>query len=535
MSGTTATLARQLAGTLARRGVRHAFGMPGGVLLTLIDAFREEGIEFVLVRHEGAAGFMADVTAQLTGSPGVCVGTLGPGVTNLVSPIAGAHLERSPVLAITGQIRTDLLDLYTHQILDHVALFEPVTRHAVMLGSTHPAEQVKAALAAMEQTPPGPALIDVPAELWSLETPSMDPDPAPECPPISEADLGVALALMRGAKRPVIAVGVLGLNSQVQSALTTLAHGLRAPVIATYRAKGAIDENDVWCAGAFGLSPVVDRHQQALLANADVLIAVGLDPVELRPQWLPGWPAGLPMISVGASPDISHPIAAFLGNDVAQGLEALGLQRFDGASEWTEAEVENHNNAWSAPFTAGPDNGPAATIQAVQRAMGPDAICSMDVGAHRITASHVWRCTAPFQQVQSNGFSSMGTGLPGAIAAKLCQPDRPVVALTGDMGLWMVLGELGIVQERRLDLVVVYLADRSLSLIEIKQERLSLPNQGVRFDNPEVVSLAKAFGGTGHRVEGAGAVEAAVVGARESGGLHIIEATIDPASYRRQM
>jgi acetolactate synthase-1/2/3 large subunit len=535
MSGTTATLARQLAGTLARRGVRHAFGMPGGVLLTLIDAFREVGIDFVLVRHEGAAGFMADVTSQLTGAPGVCVGTLGPGVTNLVSPIAGAHLERSPVLAITGQVRTDILDSYTHQILDHAVLFETVTRHSVMLTAANPAEQVKAALAAMEGSLPGPALIDVPAELWSVETPPMDANPVPDCPPIAEADLEVALALSQGAKRPVIAVGVLGLNARVHASLTKLAHHLRAPVIATYRAKGAIDENDPWCAGAFGLSPVVDRHQQALLARADVLIAVGLDPVELRPQWLPGWPAELPMVSVGASADIPHPIAASLGNDVGGGLEALCSRLAGGASLWTEADVEVHKTAWSTPFVGGPSNGPAATIEAVQRGMGPDAICSMDVGSHRITASHVWRCTAPFQQVQSNGFSSMGTGLPGAIAAKLCHPDRPVVALTGDMGLWMVLGELGVVQERRLDLVVVYLADRSLSLIEIKQERTPLPNHGVRFENPEVVSLAAAFGGTGHRVEGATAVEASVREARESGGLHIIEAIIDPASYRRQM
>ena len=535
MSPTTATLARQLAGTLARRGVRHAFGMPGGVLLTLIDAFREVGIEFVLVRHEGSAGFMADVASQLTGAPGVCVGTLGPGVTNLVSPIAGAHLERSPVLAITGQIRTGLLETYTHQILDHVALFESVTRHGVMLTADNPGQQVKDALAAMEGPLPGPALIDVPAELWSVETLPMDADPVEPCPPVEEGELEGALALLQEAKRPVIAVGVLGLNGRVHASVTRLGHSLRAPVIATYRAKGAIDENDPWCAGTFGLSPVVDQHQQALLADADALIAVGLDPVELRPQWLPGWADNLPMVSVGASPDIPHPVAASLGSDVAQGLEALCSRLGGGASEWTEAHVETHNRAWSEPFVSGPDNGPAATIQAVQRGMGPQAICSMDVGAHRITASHVWRCTAPFQQVQSNGFSSMGTGLPGAIAAKLCHPDRPVVALTGDMGLWMVLGELGVVQERGLDLVVVYLADRSLSLIEIKQERVPLPNLGVRFDNPEVVSLAAAFGGTGQRVEGAEAVESAVRGARESGGLHIIEAMIDPASYRRQM
>ena len=197
-------------------------------------------------------------------------------------------------------------------------------------------------------------------------------------------------------------------------------------------------------------------------------------------------------------------------------------------------DVAEHVAQWAGVFDDGPD-GPAATIRAIQRGMGPQAVCSMDVGAHRITASHVWTCSEPLQQVQSNGFSSMGTGLPGAIAAKLCFPDRPVVALTGDMGLWMALGELGVVQERGLDLVVVYLADQSLSLIELKQERSDLVNHGVRFENPDVIALGAAFGGVGHRVRGVQDVETVVRQARESGGLHIIEAVIDASPYRRQM
>ena len=240
------------------------------------------------------------------------------------------------------------------------------------------------------------------------------------------------------------------------------------------------------------------------------------------------------MIRVGASRDITHPIAEDLGDDVAAGLQALmnGLQ--SGPSCWTAEAIAKHNARWQRPFDDGPD-GPASTIRAVQAAMGPDAICSMDVGAHRITASHVWTCERPWTQLQSNGFSSMGTGLPGAIAAKLTCPERPVVALTGDMGLWMALGELGIVQEREMDLVVVYLADQSLSLIELKQERIPLPNHGVRFDNPDVLALGQAFGGRGHRARGAEAVEAAVRVAVSEGGLHVIEAIIDPAPYREQM
>ena len=528
MSG---TLAIRLAQYLASRGVRHAFGMPGGVLLTLVEAFRQVGIDFVLVRHEGSAGFMADACAQLTGAPGVCIGTLGPGVTNLVSPIAGAHLERSPVVAITGQIRSDLLETYTHQILDHVALFEPITRAAVLLTEDDPRAQIESTLVALDAGVPGPVLIDVPAELWGED---MEPISLPTPPPRLIPDVDAARGRLADARRPVLAVGHLQLSDAVAAAVTTLAETLDAPVITTYRAKGAIDEGHRLSAGAFGLSPQVDAQQQALLEAADVLVAIGLDPVELRPQWLPGWPADLPMIRVGASRDIVHPIAEDLGDDVSVALEAVldGLER--GVSEWTDAAIAVHNARWRAPFDDGPD-GPAAAIRAVQSALGPDAICAMDVGAHRITASHVWTSQRPWTQLQSNGFSSMGVGLPGAIAAKLTFPDRPVVALTGDMGLWMALGELGIVQERNMDLVVVYLADQSLSLIELKQERIPLPNHGVRFDNPDVHALGQAFGGQGHSVRGAEAVERTVREAVSTGGLHVIEAIIDPAPYRQQM
>ena len=525
------TLAERLAQWLSAQGVRHAFGMPGGVLLGLVDAFRRFGIDFVLVRHEGSAGFMADACAQLTGSPGVCVGTLGPGVTNLVSPVAGAHLERSPVVAITGQIQTDLLGTYTHQILDHVALFEPITRAATLLTRDGAREQISEALGALRRDVPGPVLIDVPAELWSMPLEPLDVD----TPALAErVDAAAAVARLQDAHRPVLVVGHLQLTDAVAQAVTTLAERLQAPVVTTYRAKGAISDAHPLCAGAFGLSPVVDHHQQALIGRADVLVAIGLDPVELRPQWLPGWSPDLPMVRVGSSRDIPHPCTHDLGDHVLSGLDAINSSLGAVSSQWRETEVEAHNEAWSAPFDDGPD-GPATTIRAVQEAMGPDALCSMDVGAHRITASHVWRCTKPWAQLQSNGFSSMGTGLPGAIAARLVHPDRPVVALTGDMGLWMTLGELGIVQERGLDLVVVYLADQSLSLIELKQERIPLPNHGVRFDNPSVGALAAAFGGVGHEVRGAEPVARAVRAAVESGGLHLIEASINAERYREQM
>ncbi|MGB0639077.1 MAG: thiamine pyrophosphate-binding protein [Myxococcota bacterium] len=534
MLDSTRTVAQELARALAQLGVRYAFGMPGGVLLPLLDAFRKEGIEFVLVRHEGSAGFMADVCAQLTGVPGVCVATLGPGVTNLVSPVAGAHLERSRVLAITGQIRSDLIGTYTHQIVDQVALFEPITRHAVLLTENGYSNQLHDVFRVLLGEHPGPVHLDIPAELWSKPMAPIDSSVQPSLQESSTSEMDVVSAHFARAKRPVILVGLADMGPEAAQAITRLAEVSSVPVMTTYRAKGMIDERHPWAAGAFGLSPVVDEYQQRLLATSDLLIAIGLDPVELRPQWLPGWPADVPLISVNSSTDIPHPVSAGFTGSTSTIVESFVDQGGIVSSSWTVQDVAEHVAQWAGVFDDGPD-GPAATIRAIQRGMGPQAVCSMDVGAHRITASHVWTCSEPLQQVQSNGFSSMGTGLPGAIAAKLCFPDRPVVALTGDMGLWMALGELGVVQERGLDLVVVYLADQSLSLIELKQERSDLVNHGVRFENPDVIALGAAFGGVGHRVRGVQDVETVVRQARESGGLHIIEAVIDASPYRRQM
>jgi acetolactate synthase-1/2/3 large subunit len=529
------TVAETVAAALAERGVRYGFGIPGGVLLEGIEALRAQGVEFVLVRHEGSAGFMADVCYQLTGAPGLCIGTLGPGVTNLVSPLAGAMLDRSRVLALTAQCSTELLGTYTHQILDQVAVVSPVVETSALVDPADPDSAVHAIFARLDAGTPRPVHLDVPVNAWTRPCSPVTRIAAAPASVDTDVLAQAADALSR-AKRPVMVVGIGDLSDVAAVAVTALAHDARIPVLTTYRAKGMLDEHSDWAAGCFGLSPVVDAMQQDFIDGADLLIAVGLDPVELRAQWLPGWRADLPMLAVDphGQTDICHPAAWDLRGPIPTLLDALRAGAPTGASTWHVEQIAAHCRAWSTPFDDDP-HGPADTIRAIQRGLGPDGIVSVDVGAHRITASHVWRCRQPRQMLQSNGFSTMGTGLPGAIAARLVAPDRPVLALCGDAGLWMTLGELGIIQDRALDLVVVYLADEALTLIALKQERQQLADCGVRFTNPDVQSLATAFGGHGVSVAGADAVEEAVRQGIASGGLHLIEARIDPSGYRRQM
>jgi acetolactate synthase-1/2/3 large subunit len=536
------TLPQLLARALKARGVTHAFGMPGGASLPLLEALRQVGIDFVLVRHEGSAGFMADAAFHITRAPGVCIATLGPGATNLVSGVAGALLERSKVVAITSQIGTAIRDRYTHQIIDHIEIFKPITRRAVLLDTDACAMQVLTALASLDRHPPGPVLLDIPTEVNAAMVGESKPEWGLHTRPRPVPDVTDAAARLRAARKPVVLVGCGELSNTAANGVRRLVVAANAVAMTTYRAAGMVDELHPLYAGRFGLSPVVDAVQQALLKEADLLVGVGLDPVELRPNWLPGWPEHLPILSVDAfgQPDLLGAVTDDLRGPVMETLDALREAAFgavdvveSGESDWDDAGLADHRQTWRAPFIDGPD-GPAATIRAIQKGSPEDTRFCLDVGAHRITASHVLTCDAPNRILQSNGFSSMGTGLPAAIASKLVEPGRPVVALTGDAGLWMTLGELGIVQERGLDLVVVYLADAALSLIQLKQEREGLPDHGVTFDNPKVEALATAFGGVGVSVQGQRAVRDAVAAAHARGGLTLIEARIDPQPYRRQ-
>ncbi|MCB9762249.1 MAG: thiamine pyrophosphate-binding protein [Alphaproteobacteria bacterium] len=527
------TTVRLLARALARRGARHAFGVPGGETLPLIQALADEGVDFVLVRHEGSAGFAADACAQLTGGIGVCVATLGPGATNLVSGLAGCLLDRAPVVAITGQVPEHRVGVYTHQTLDQRALFAPVCKHSVTLSAQEAWREIPLALRRLLDGRPGPVHLNVPTDVSGAEQPGVWPDDPP--PRLGLPDVSAARARLAASRRPAILVGPGVLRSAAGPALEALAEACGAPVWTTYKAKGILDEHHPLSAGAVGLSPPVDALARGMLAEADLLLLIGYDAVEMRPHWLPGWPGALPVVAIDRSPPLDllcAPVETLVG-DIPGILAALTGPAGGG---WVAERLARYRVEVEALFLEEPGTlGPATAIRAVQAALPPDAVATLDVGAHRITASHVWRCAAPSTLLQSNGFSSMGYGLPAAIGARLSCPERPVVAIVGDGGLQMSLGELGVVAERGLDLVVVVLVDESLALIELKQRRMGLPLRGVRLGNPDFGAVARAYGGVGARAETPEAVRRAVAEAVARGGLTIVEAPIDAGAYNRQM
>ena len=526
-----------LAKHLLDRGVRFAFGMPGGGTVPLMAALERVGIIFILVRHEGSAGFMADAVFQRTGRLGVCISTLGPGATNLISGVAQAFTERSKVLAIVGQCEDHLRPLYTHQIIDQEAMFRPICHGYHRLRCYQPERQLQKIFQHVDSTA-GPIVIELSTSVSNTGCESVYSAVAPVFGDPSVSCLSLQI---EGSKNPIVIVGSEDLSMETAMALRNFVEATQIPVLTTYRAKGMIDENHGLAMGAIGLSPVVDTAQQEWIQTADLVILVGFDMVEMRPNWLDDWTGDAPVVSISkvGQPDIPVVLTVDWRGDIGFAIRQVCEELREWTSEWHLQSLQKHVHRVHEVFsdtTSYEALNPASVIQHLQQHLSSSTVLSLDVGAHRITASHVWKCTHPRTVLQSNGFSSMGVGLPMAISVALHEPKTTVVALTGDMGLWMSLGELGIIPERDLHVIVVYLSDSALSLIELKQERSPTPKRtGVRFENPDTVSLAHSFGGHGFVCRTLQEIEEAVGFAQQRHGLHLIEIEVDPRYYRDQM
>ena len=276
-----------LAKRLYAAGCRHAFGMPGGEVLTLVDALEAAGIRFILAKHENAAAFMAEGAYHRTGAPGILVATVGPGVLNGVNAVANAHQDRVPLIVLAGCVDADEAQTYTHQVLDQTAVFAPITKAVFTLntGAAHVIAD-KAVSIALEGRP-GPVLIDVPISVAVSIVPAQAPaarvaaaQMVPAAPVLEQA-----AAWLSAAHRPVMIDGVDAMNEGAGPDVTALAHRYNIPVITTYKAKGMVPEDDPLALGGAGLSPHADHHLLPLVRDADLILCAGYDPIEMRPGW----------------------------------------------------------------------------------------------------------------------------------------------------------------------------------------------------------------------------------------------------------
>jgi acetolactate synthase-1/2/3 large subunit len=519
-------------------GVQHVFGYPGDPSVEVLEACRREGLTFVLGRREGTAGLMAEAAGMLTGRPGVCLSTLGPGSTNLVNAVANAWLDRVPMLAISGQIESKREPYFTHQVIDHERLFAPVCKWATTI-QPHTAGIVlrKAVRIAMAERP-GPVHMTLAADVVGAQA----IDDEVRLPPLAahgfpfafatDAAAADARAKIRAARRPVILAGIGAVRGEASASLARLAQKLGCPVVVAPMAKGVLPEDHPLYAGTLDMA--CNAFMWKFLAGCDLLIAAGFDAVEL----IKPWSLKLATIHVDATPntDQIYPADLELVGPVAAMLDALA-EGCDGAPRWTEAEVGAHRSTLVAKYYEGRVAGhlnPTDVIDVVRSAMPREAIATADVGSHKLLVGQGWATYSPRAMLMTNGLSSMGFSLPAAIAAKLIHPERPVVCFTGDGGLAMVQGELRLAASLRIDPVVVVFCDNSLNRIELKQAQRKYPSWGTLIDATDIEKLAQSMGCDGAMVDSASALERVVSQRRSADRPLVIGALIDPAQYLAQ-
>ncbi|WP_371154090.1 thiamine pyrophosphate-binding protein [Jannaschia sp. 2305UL9-9] len=524
------------ADALARRlyaaGCRRAFGMPGGEVLTLVDALQDAGIEFVLCHHENAAGFMAEGGHHVDGAPAILVATVGPGAMNGVNVVANADQDRVPMIVLTGCVDADEAETYTHQVLDHRAVFAPITKATFTLTAKAAAVQADKAVRIATGGAggrAGPVHVDVPISV--ADAPVADdfvmlPDTAPGS--IGAGALATARDCLARAERPIMLAGLDAVRDDAGDAIRAFCEAHQVPLVTTYKAKGLLPEDHALALGGAGLSPLADRHLLPLFRQADLIILAGYDPIEMRTGWRNVWdPAEQHVLDISHAPNTHgmHRAGLEVVAPVGQVLDAMA--DVSPRPVWSVADARANLRAAFEADDWGPD-----AVVAVSREVAPrGTIATADSGAHRILLSQMWSCDGPRQLLQSSGLCTMGCALPLAIGAKRAAPDRPVIAFMGDAGFLMVAGELASAAAFGLPVVFVVFVDRSLALIELKQRQRQMSNAGVDFGHFDYAAIARAFGGHGRTVGDRAALRSAMTEALAADTFTVIAAEIDRKAY----
>lgn len=531
----------RVADTIARalhaHGIRHAFGMPGGEVVTLVDGLELAGIRFVLARNETAAAMMAAATAVRGDVPGLLVTTLGPGLGNAVNGIADAMQERNPLIVISGIVERNIRARYTHQIIDHAALLRPLVKASFEVEAEGAAAVIARAVALSLASPCGPVHLDLSPAVAAMADESTWHVPARHVRAgmVDAPSLAEVRKLVGAARRPLILAGLEAARAGAGAAILHLAQARGIPVVTTYKGKGVVDELHPLALGAAGLSPKADAILAALFGAADVVLLVGYDPIEMRAGWLEPFAPGCAVIELtqhvadhgmhAATLRLDGPLAALVSAVAASGEPA-----------WPNGEPQAAGARLTKAFAPPKPWGPHEVFGALQAALPGGGIVTVDSGAHRILLAQMWKAPRPFEMLQSAGWCTMGSAIPLAVGSKIQQPDKAVVAVLGDGGLEMTMGELGTLRDQGLAVVVLVLQDDSLALIELKQAQAGLACHGVRMGTTRYDEVARAFGGHGVNVQNRAALDVALAEAfARKECFSLIACQIEPGAYAGQI
>jgi acetolactate synthase-1/2/3 large subunit len=531
----TARAADHVATRLYEAGCRFAFGMPGGEVLTIVDALEKAGIKFILCKHENNAGFMAEGVHHRDGAPAILVATVGPGAVNGVNVVANAYQDRVPMIVLTGCVDADEALTYTHQVFDHQQVFRSITKETFCLTAKGADTAADKAVNIALDGRAGPVHIDVPITVADEEVAIKKRRrvTASRSVPATGTDLEAARGWLAGSKRPVMIAGLDAVAEGAGSEIKAFCEKFGVPLITTYKAKGIIPEDHELALGGAGLSPLADKHLIPFVENADLIICAGYDPIEMRTGWREVWdPSVVNVIDICPEQNTHymHQSTLTFISGVAETLQVLG-NGMDGLQTWTGGEVSEVKSGLAKSFGTDAEWGPAAVIDECRKSLPRSALATADSGAHRILLSQMWNCYEPRGLIQSSALCTMGCAVPMAIGEKLASPDRQVISFSGDAGMLMVNGELSTSQELGGNPIFLVFVDASLSLIELKQRGRQMTNAGVDFGLHDFEAIGKAFGGHGVTVKDRASLQKALKDAQSASKFTVIAAVIDRNAY----
>ncbi|TXL77201.1 acetolactate synthase large subunit [Vineibacter terrae] len=526
-----------LVSALENEGVERIFGVPGEENLDVVESLRQSRIQLVLTRHEQAAAFMAATYGRLTGRPGVCISTLGPGALNLATGAAYAHLGAMPMVLITGQKAIRTARQARFQIVDIVATMKPLTKSArqIVSAGTIPT-LVRDAFRTAQEERPGPAHLELPEDVAGEEADAALVPPHPiEIPVADPAALDRAAALIGAAQRPLIMLGAAASRPRLADALSAFVQRARIPFFNTQMGKGSVAGGSNLYMGTAALSE--RDHLHAAIDRADLIVAIGHDTIE-KPPFIMG-PRGPKVIHVGYTPatveQVFFPHAEVVG-DVGSSL-ALLADRLDGKLPRASALLPLRDGilariaerATEARFPLTPQR----IVHDVRAVMPADGIVALDNGMYKIWFARNYRTTVANTLLLDNALATMGAGLPSAMMASMLHPNRRVLAVCGDGGFMMNSQELETAVRLRLNLVVLVLVDNAYGMIRWKQAVDRFPDWGLTYGNPDFVKYAAAYGASGWHVQHADGLVPTLEAAFKAGGVGLVSVPVDYSENTR--
>lgn len=518
---------------LEAEGVHRVFAVPGEENLDLLEALRESSIELIITRHEQAAGFMAACQGRLTGKPGVCLSTLGPGATNFITATAYAQLGAMPMVVITGQKPIKSSKQGHFQVLDMVDMMQPVTHYSrqIVSAATVPA-RVREAFRRAEEERPGAVHLELPEDIARESATDLAPlsSSLTRRPIAEDKAISRAVEAIRAARRPLLMCGAGANRKLTTKMLRSFINKTGIPFFTTQMGKGVVGEpNDCWM-GTAALSDGDYVHR--LIEHSDCIINVGHDVVEKPPFFMRDSERTVIHVNFfSAQVDPVYFPQLEVTGDIANTIWQFG-ERIEPQSHWDFSLAQKVRAALFEELKGGRElNGfpvhPRRLVHAVRDALPEDGIASLDNGLYKVWFARNYRAVRPNTLLLDNALATMGAGLPVAMGAKLVHPERKVMAICGDGGFMMNSQELETAVRLGLDLVVLILRDDGYGMIRWKQAQMGLPNFGLGFGNPDFVKYAESYGACGHRADSVASLERLLRHTLDSKGVHVIDCPID--------